>query len=159
MPPVHLFNTRTRRIEPFEPLTPGEVRMYCCGPTVYDRVHVGNLRTFLWGDVLRRYLEWKGLRVTQVMNFTDVDDRIIEKANGAGTDIRTYTAPHVDAFFEDVDALRIRRADVYPKATEHIPEMVDLVERLQRAGHTYVADGSTYFRIGTFPPYGRLAQL
>jgi cysteinyl-tRNA synthetase len=157
--PLRLYNTRTRSIETFEPLTPGEVRMYCCGPTVYDRVHIGNLRTFLWGDLLRRYLEWKGLRVTQVMNFTDVDDRIIEKANEAGTDIGTYTAPYVDAFYEDIETLRIRRADIHPKATEHIPEMIELVERLAGAGHTYDVEGSTYFRISTFPEYGRLAQL
>ncbi|HSN68652.1 MAG TPA: cysteine--tRNA ligase, partial [Thermoanaerobaculia bacterium] len=159
MSTLRLYNTRTRSIEPFEPLVPGEAKMYCCGPTVYDRVHIGNLRTFLWGDLLRRYLEWKGLRVTQVMNFTDVDDRIIEKANEAGTDIGTYTAPWVDAFYEDIETLRIRRADIHPKATEHIPEMVALVERLARAGHTYDADGSTYFRISTFPSYGKLAQL
>src|SRR5690606_23146248 len=110
----------------------GKVRMYCCGPTVYDRVHIGNLRTFLWGDLLRRYLQWKGLEVLQVMNFTDVDDRIIEKANEAGKDIREYTAPYVDAFYEDIDNLRIRRADIYPKATDHIPEMVELVERLAK---------------------------
>ena len=154
-----LFNTLTRRIETFEPLEKGKVRMYCCGPTVYDRVHIGNLRTFLWGDLLRRYLQWKGLEVLQVMNFTDVDDRIIEKANEAGKDIREYTAPYVDAFYEDIDNLRIRRADIYPKATDHIPEMVELVERLAKNGHTYDVEGSTYFRISTFPPYGRLAQL
>ncbi|HUP64487.1 MAG TPA: cysteine--tRNA ligase [Thermoanaerobaculia bacterium] len=156
---LRLFNTLTRSLEPFEPIEPGTVRMYCCGPTVYDRVHIGNLRTFLWGDVLRRYLEWKGLRVNQVMNFTDVDDRIIEKANEAGVDINTWCAPFVDAFYEDVDTLRIRRADSYPKATEHIGEMIELVERLNAAGRTYVADGSTYFRIAAFPSYGRLAQL
>jgi cysteinyl-tRNA synthetase len=154
-----IYNTLTRRIEPFEPLEEGKVRMYCCGPTVYDRVHIGNLRTFLWGDLLRRYLQWKGLEVLQVMNFTDVDDRIIEKANEAGEDIREYTAPYVEAFYEDIDNLRIRRADIYPKATEHIPEMVDLVERLTENGHTYDVEGSTYFRISTFPQYGRLAQL
>jgi cysteinyl-tRNA synthetase len=159
MSSLRLFNTRTRSVETFEPITPGEVRMYCCGPTVYDRVHIGNLRTFLWGDLLRRYLQFKGYRVTQVMNFTDVDDRIIEKANEAGTDIGTYTAPWVDAFYEDIETLRIRRADIHPKATEHIEEMIGLVERLSAAGHTYVAEGSTYFRIATFPEYGRLAQL
>ncbi|HEY0787320.1 MAG TPA: cysteine--tRNA ligase [Thermoanaerobaculia bacterium] len=159
MSALRLYNTRTRSLEPFEPLAPGEVRMYSCGPTVYDQAHIGNLRTFLWGDVLRRYLEWSGFRVTQVMNFTDVDDRIIEKANETKKSLSAYTAPWVDAFYEDIETLRIRRADIHPKATEHIPEMVALVERLAAAGHTYVADGSTYFRIATFPEYGRLAQL
>ncbi len=159
MSSLRLYNTRTRSLETFAPLTPGEAKMYSCGPTVYDRAHIGNLRTFLWGDLLRRYLEWKGYRVTQVMNFTDVDDRIIEKAREAGTDLGTYTAPWVDAFYEDIETLRIRRADIHPKATEHIGEMVDLVERLSAAGHTYVIEGSTYFRIATFPQYGRLAQL
>jgi cysteinyl-tRNA synthetase len=159
MSEVKLFNTLSRRVEPFVPLTPGQVRMYCCGPTVYNFIHIGNLRTFLWGDLLRRYLEWKGMKVTQVMNLTDVEDKIIREAAAKGVDIGTYTAPFIDAFFADIDTLRIRRADIYPRATEHIPEMLDLIRRLAERGHTYVADGSTYFKISTLPDYGKLSQI
>ena len=156
---LSLYNTLTRRQEAFQPLEPGHVRMYCCGPTVYNFIHIGNLRTFLWGDLLRRYLEWKGYRVTMVMNLTDVEDKIIRNAMERGQDIQTYTAPYIDAFFQDLDTVRIRRADLYPKATDHIPEMIELVRRLDERGHTYVADDSVYFRIASLPGYGRLAQL
>ena len=159
MSQLTLFNTLTRKLEPFEPLQPGHVRMYSCGPTVYNFIHIGNLRTFLWSDLLRRYLEWKGLRVTMVMNLTDVEDKIIRNAAAKGVDIYSYCAPYIDAFFEDIDTLRIRRADIYPKATDHIAEMVSLVEELTKHGHTYVSDGSTYYKISTLPGYGRLAQL
>ena len=159
MSELRLFNTRTRKQEVFTPLKPGEVRMYCCGPTVYNYIHIGNLRTFLWGDVLRRYLEWKGYRVTQVMNFTDVDDRIIEHARARNLDLDSYTEPYIKAFYDDIDALRIRRADIYPRATRHIDEMVGMVQTLTQRGHTYLTEGSTYFRIATFPDYGKLAQI
>lgn len=158
MSELQLFNTLTRSHEVFRPLKEKEVRMYCCGPTVYNYVHIGNLRTFLWGDVLRRYLEWKGYQVTQVMNFTDVDDRIIEHARTRGIDLDTYTEPYIEAFFRDIDTLRIRRANIYPRATRHIAEMVELVQKLTENGHTYVTEGSTYFRIATFPEYGKLSQ-
>jgi len=159
MSELKLFNTLTREKEMFVPLVPGEVRMYSCGPTVYNHPHIGNLRTFLWSDVLRRYLEWRGYRVTQVMNITDVEDKIIRNANAAGQDINTYTAPYVVSFMEALDKLRIRRADAYPRATEYIPQMVDLVDKLTRRGHTYVVDGSTYFRVSTLPGYGKLARI
>ncbi|MHB0968901.1 MAG: cysteine--tRNA ligase [Thermoanaerobaculia bacterium] len=159
MSELRLHNTLNRRVEPFVPLKPAEVSMYCCGPTVYNFVHIGNLRTFLWSDLLRRYLEWKGYRVTMVMNFTDVDDRIINKAMERGIDIGTYCAPYVDAFYKDIETLRIRRATIHPRATEHIPEMVEIVEKLAANGHTYVSDGSTYFRITTLPDYGKLSQI
>lgn len=156
---VKLYNTLTREKETFEPLEPGHVRIYACGPTVYHYVHIGNLRTFLWSDILRRYLEWKGFRVTLVMNLTDVDDRIIKKAQEGGVTLREYTDPYVEAFFEDIDTLRIRRADIYPRATDHVPEMIDLVQKLTAGGHTYVTEGSTYYRISTFPSYGKLARI
>jgi cysteinyl-tRNA synthetase len=159
MSDVRLFNTLSRQQEVFRPLKQGEVRMYCCGPTVYNYIHIGNLRTFLWGDVLRRYLEWKGYRVTQVMNFTDVDDRIIEHARNKAVDLDTYTAPYIEAFFHDIDTLRIRRADIYPRATRHIEDMVELVQKLEQRGHTYLSDGSIYFKIATFPEYGKLSQV
>src|SRR5688572_2487137 len=139
--------------------SPGEVRMYSCGPTVYNHPHIGNLRTFLWSDLLRRYLQYRGLRVTQVMNITDVEDKIIRKATAAGQDIRTYVAPYIDAFYASLDKLRIRRADAYPRATEYIPQMVSLVEKLTERGHTYTAEGSTYFRVATLPGYGKLSRV
>jgi cysteinyl-tRNA synthetase len=159
MSELHLFNTLTRTLEKFEPLEPGHVRMYSCGPTVYNYIHIGNLRTFLWCDLLRRYLEWKRFRVTMVMNLTDIEDKIIRSAAAQGSDIYTYVAPYIDAFFEDLAAVRIRRADLHPKATDHIDEMVEIVRKLRERGHTYEADGSTYFKISTLPGYGRLARL
>jgi cysteinyl-tRNA synthetase len=156
---LKLFNTLTREKETFVPLVPGEVRMYSCGPTVYSNPHIGNMRTFLWSDLLRRYLEWRDYRVTQIMNITDVDDRIIQNANAAGQDIFSYTAPFITTFHEWLRELRIRPADAYPRATQYIKQMVRLVERLNTRGHTYVADGSTYFRVASFPPYGKLSRV
>jgi cysteinyl-tRNA synthetase len=159
MSDLKLYNTLTRELETFVPLVPGEVRMYSCGPTVYNSPHIGNLRTFLWSDLLRRYLEFRGFRVRQVMNITDVEDKIIRNANAAGKDIDTYTAPFIVAFHESLAALRIRPADAYPRATEFIPQMVELVNQLTTRGHTYVVDGSTYFKVATMPDYGRLSQV
>jgi cysteinyl-tRNA synthetase len=159
MSDLKLYNTLTREKELFIPLTPGEVKMYSCGPTVYNRPHIGNLRTFLWSDLLRRYLEWRGLRVKQVMNITDVEDKIIRDANKAGQDIRTYTAPFIDEFHAAVAEMRIRPADAYPRATEYIPQMIELVQHLTERGHTYTADGSTYFRVSTLPGYGKLSRI
>jgi cysteinyl-tRNA synthetase len=154
-----IHNTLTARVETFEPESPPTVRMYVCGLTVYNRGHIGNFRTLLATDLLRRTLRYKGWQVEEVMNITDVDDRIIQQAQAAGKDIAAFTAPWIAAFWEDMDALRAERPEVVPRATEHIPEMIDLISRLQARGHTYVADGSVYFRIATFPDYGRLARL
>ena len=159
MSELKLYNTLTREKETFVPLVPGQVRMYSCGPTVYSHPHIGNMRTFLWSDLLRRYLEWRGYKVTQIMNITDVDDRIIQNANAAGQDIYSYTAPYITTFHESLRELRIRPADAYPRATAYIPQMVRLVHRLNEHGHTYVADGSTYFRVASFPNYGKLSKI
>ena len=159
MSDLRLFNTLTREKELFIPLRPGEVRMYSCGPTVYNDPHIGNMRTFLWSDLLRRYLQYRGLKVTQVMNITDVEDKIIRNANAAGQDIRTYVAPYIDSFHAALKKLRIKAADSYPRATEYIPQMVDLVKVLTERGHTYVADGSTYFRVSTLAGYGKLSRV
>jgi cysteinyl-tRNA synthetase len=156
---LRLFNTLSREKELFVPLVPGEVRMYSCGPTVYNHPHIGNLRTFLWSDLLRRYLAWRGYRVTQIMNITDVEDKIIRNAAAAGQDIRTYTAPYIDAFHVSVQELRIKPADHYPRATEFIPQMIDMVGKLSERGHTYVVDGSTYFKVTTLPGYGKLSRI
>ena len=159
MSELQLFNTLSRAKETFVPLVPGEVRMYSCGPTVYNHPHIGNLRTFLWSDLLRRYLEWRGFRVTQVMNITDVEDKIIKNANAAGQDITTYTAPFITGFFDALGELRVKPADAYPRATEYIPQMIELVKALDQRGHTYAADGSTYFRVATMPDYGKLSRI
>lgn len=154
-----LYNTLTRRTEGFEPLEPGHVRIYTCGLTVYDRGHIGNFRTFCASDLLRRYLKWRGFRVSQVINITDVDDRTIRGALQKGVGLREYTEPYVRAFFEDFDALGLERVEHFPRATEHVPEMIALVEKLVERGYAYTADGSVYFQIARFPEYGRLAQL
>src|SRR5215213_2748492 len=159
MSDLKLYNTLSREKETFIPLRPGEVRMYSCGPTVYGHPHIGNLRTFLWSDLLRRYLEYRGLRVTQVMNITDVEDKIIRNANAASQDIRTYVAPYIVAFHDSLNKLRVKPADHYPRATEFIPQMVSLVRKLSERGHSYVAEGSTYFRVGTLPDYGKLSKV
>jgi cysteinyl-tRNA synthetase len=156
---IHLLNTLTRRVQTLEPLESEHVRMYTCGPTVYNYPHIGNLRTFLFEDVLRRTLKAFGYRVTQVMNLTDIDDKTIKGAAAEGITLREFTDRYVDAFFEDLDTLGVERAEHYPRATEWIPQMVELVERLSARGHTYVQDGSTYYRIATFPAYGRLSGI
>src|SRR3954452_12332424 len=156
---LKLLNTLTREKETFEPLFAGEVRMYSCGPTFYNHLHIGNMRTFLWGDVLRRYLEWRGLHVKQVMNVTDVEDKIIRNALAAGQDLNTYTAPYIESFHASLAKLRVRKADAYPRATEYIPQMVALVQQLNERGHTYNIDGSTYFKVSTLPDYGKLSRV
>ncbi|HUP02301.1 MAG TPA: cysteine--tRNA ligase [Gemmatimonadota bacterium] len=154
------YDTLRREPVAFAPLEPGRVRIYTCGPTVHDFPHIGNLRTFLFEDLLRRVLEVRGFAVTQVMNLTDVDDKIITKARAGGVTIAEYTERYTEAFFEDLETLRLERAEAYPRATEHIGSMVALIERLEAAGHTYrTDDGSIYFRIATFPGYGKLSRI
>ena len=159
MSELKLYNTLSREKEAFVPLVPGEVRMYSCGPTVYNHPHIGNLRTFLWSDLLRRYLQFRGYRVTQIMNITDVEDKIIRNATAAGQDINTYTAPFIVAFHESLRELRVRPADSYPRATEFIPHMVSLVQTLNERGLTYAADGSIYFKVSSLPDYGKLSRI
>ena len=156
---MRIFNTLTRKVETLEPLEPGHIRLYTCGPTVYDFAHIGNFRTYVWEDLLRRALRFVGFRVTQVMNITDIEDKIIAKAMAQGATIGEVTEPFIKAFFEDLDTLRIERAESYPRATEHIPEMLDIARALQDKGLTYESQGSLYFRIDAFPGYGRLSNL
>jgi len=156
---LHLYNTLTRRLEPFTSLEAGHARIYTCGPTIYDYSHIGNFRTFLFEDILRRVLRLFGYRVTQVMNLTDVDDKTIRGASQAGLSLREYTDRYAAAFFEDLDTLRVERAEHYPRATDHIPGMVELVRRLEQAGRTYRSEGSVYYRIATFPGYGKLSGV
>jgi cysteinyl-tRNA synthetase len=156
---MRLHDTMTRGLHGVEPLEPGHVRMYTCGPTVYAPQHIGNFRTYLFEDVLRRWLERRFARVTHVMNLTDVEDKIIRNAIAHNHDLATETAPWITAFYEDLDTLNIRRAHHYPCATEYIDEMVAIIERLDAAGVTYRADDSVYFRIADFPAYGRLSGI
>jgi cysteinyl-tRNA synthetase len=154
-----LHNTLTNRIEPLQPLHQGEVRIYTCGPTVYAFAHIGNFRTFVFQDVLRRFLHSQGYRVLQVMNVTDVDDRIIQSAAHAGVGIREYTEKYIRAFLEDTGALNIEAPEELVRATDHIEDMVALIEKLQQKGMTYNSDGSIYFRIARFPEYGKLSKI
>lgn len=137
----------------------GEVRFYYCGPTVWDYGHLGNFRSAIAADILRRYLTFKGFKVTYVMNITDVEDRIIAKSQQAGLSIEEYTAKYIDALWEDFDALGCERPQIVPRATRHIPEMVSLIERLLETGHAYESDGSIYYRIASFPEYGKLSKI
>jgi cysteinyl-tRNA synthetase len=157
---LRLYNTLTRRIEPFEPLHPPRVTMYTCGPTVWNYAHIGNFRSFLAEELLRRYLESQGYDVFQVMNLTDVDDRTIEAARKAGVGLAEHTEPYARAFFEDRDYLRIRPAHVYPRATQYVKPMIELVQALLDRGLAYRGeDGSVYYAVSRFPSYGRLSQL
>jgi cysteinyl-tRNA synthetase len=156
---LRLHNTLTGAKEDFEPLEKGHVRMYTCGPTVWNYAHVGNLRAFLFYDLVRRHLRVAGYRVTHVMNLTDIDDRILDQAMHAGTTIDEYVKPYVEGFFEDMTSLRAERAEVYPRATEHIAEMTQMISTLIAHGNAYVADGDVYFRIESFPAYGALSHL
>jgi len=157
--PLHLFNTLTGKVEELTPSDGETLRMYACGPTVYDYGHIGNFRTFLEVDVLRRYLKLIGIKVRHVMNITDVDDKIIRNAAQAGVPIGTYTAKYEQAFLEDLDWLRVERPEQLARATEHIPKMVALIERLAEVGAAYKAeDGSWYFRLASFPEYGKLSK-
>ena len=160
MPEFRLFNTLTRSVEPFAPIDGETVKLYTCGPTVYNPAHLGNFRTFLFEDLMRRALRLRGWKVEQVMNLTDVDDKIIKRATEQGKTIREVTDPIVTIFHEDRKYLRIEDAEHYPRATAYIPEMIALVERLIANGVAYVADDrSVYFAIGKFATYGKLSRL
>jgi cysteinyl-tRNA synthetase len=157
---LRLTNTLGGQVEEFEGLDPDHVRIYSCGPTVYGPSHIGNFRSFLFADLLRRHLEWSGRRVTWVMNITDVDDRIIRSLAAAGGTLDELTAPHIAAFLADLDRLRVMPPDVMPRATQHIPEMAALIATLLEKGHAYRADdGSIFYRIASWPAYGKLARL
>jgi cysteinyl-tRNA synthetase len=156
---VRLFNTLGRTLVDFTPREEGHVRLYTCGPTVYNVVHIGNLRTFLWEDVLRRHLRTKGWRVTQVMNLTDVDDKTIRGAAQAKLPLREFTEKYAQFFFRDIDRLGLERADVYPRATDHIPEQQEMTAKLLEKGNAYESEGSVYYRIATFPDYGKLSGI
>ena len=156
---LRFHNTLTGSKDVFESLEPGLVRMYTCGPTVWNYAHVGNLRTFLFYDLVRRHLKVSGFRVTHVMNLTDIDDRILDEAKHSGATIEEYVKPYEAAFFEDMAALRAQRVEQYPAATDHIPEMVGMISTLLDNGNAYVAEDGVYFRIASFSRYGALSHL
>jgi len=156
---LKLYNTLSNQVEEFKPLEANKASMYVCGPTVHDFAHIGNFRTFLFADLLRRYLKFKGYEVHHVMNITDVDDKIIRKSIEKGQSLRDYTEIYTNYFFEDLYALGAEAPEEILRATDHIPEMVDIIKRLDANGHTYESDGSTYFRINTFDGYGKLSKV
>ena len=157
---LKISNTLTGQMEEFRPLEDNLVRMYTCGPTVYGYAHIGNFRTFIFEDVLKRYLRFKGYRIKHVMNITDVDDKTIRDSKASEpSQLRKYTDQYTTAFMEDCRQLRIEEPDLVVHATDHIPEMVSLIERLTAKGHTYEKDGSIYFRIASFKDYGKLSKL
>jgi len=154
---LRIFNTLTRRKEDFVPLIPGEARMYVCGVTVYDLSHIGHARSALSFDIIRRYLAFKGFKVTFVKNFTDVDDRIIRRANEEGVEATVISERYIAEYRADMASLGIKAPDVEPKATEHVPQMLELIERLLKRGIAYVLEGDVYFEVRRFPTYGKLS--
>lgn len=157
---MKVFNSLTRRDEPLAPIADNTIRMYTCGPTVYNFAHIGNFRAYTFEDILRRAIQFNGMRVKQVMNLTDVDDKTIRGANAANVPLTDYTKTYKEAFFADLKKLNVQSAEVYPAATDHIPEMISLVEKLIDKGVAYKSDdGSVYFAVTKFPGYGKLAHI
>jgi len=157
--PLRFYNTLSRKKEEFVPSEPKKVKMYTCGPTVYDFAHLGNFRAYVVADLIKRYLKYKGLDVKHVMNITDVDDNTIAGSQKKNVPLDQYTQKYKDAFFQDLESLRIELADLYPEATAHVKDMVELVEILLEKGHAYQMDGSIYFKISSFPGYGKLSHM
>lgn len=155
---MKLFNTLTRKKEEFVPTTPGEVKMYVCGPTVYNYFHIGNARPFIIFDVLRRYLEYRGYKVTYVQNFTDVDDKIIRKANEEGVNAKEISEKYIKEYFKDADAIGIKRATIHPKVTENISEIIEFIKNLVEKGYAYEVDGDVYYDTSKFNEYGKLSK-
>ncbi len=155
---LELYNTLSRKKEPFKPLHEGEVRMYVCGPTVYDSSHLGHARSIVAFDVIRRYLEYKGFDVRFIQNFTDIDDKMIKRADEEGTSTVDLATKYIQEYFEDFDKLGVKRATAFPKATEHIPEMIEHIQKLVKKGYAYEANNSVYFRVSKFKKYGKLSR-
>ena len=157
---MHIYNSLSRTKEELRPIEPGHVKFYTCGPTVYNFAHIGNFRAYTFEDILRRVILYNGLRVTQVMNLTDIDDKTIRGAQEKGVPLKSFTKPYIDAFFDDLKALNIQPAEHYPAATDHIPEMIVLIAKLFERGLAYTSeDGSVYFSVDKLPGYGKLARL
>lgn len=156
---LRFYNTLSSQLEEFRPMRDGQVGMYACGPTVWSYAHLGNFRYFVFVDILRRYLEFKGYDVLHVMNITDVEDRIIAFSMEKGVTIGEYTAEYIEALWEDWEALGIKQPKIIPRATQHIPEMISIIERLEAKAHAYRSDDSVYYRISSFPEYGKLSKI
>jgi cysteinyl-tRNA synthetase len=156
---IILFNTLTGKKEEFVPISSGEVKLYTCGPTVYDFAHVGNFRAYIFEDLLKRFMQFMGYKVAHIMNITDIDDKTIRGAKAQRMSLAEYTRKYIDSFFSDLKTLNIAPADGFPRATDHIPEMVAIVRRLIQKGYAYEKDGSYYFSIAKFPAYGRLSKI
>ena len=156
---LRLYDTATREKTPFEPLEKGRARIYTCGPTIWDYAHIGNFRSFIFADVLKRYLRYCGYDVHHVMNLTDVDDRIVQRLQEESVSLSEYTQRFAEAFFSDAASLNIEPADLYPRPSEHVAEMIDLINTLVERGVAYERDGSVYYSIARFPDYGRFARL
>jgi cysteinyl-tRNA synthetase len=154
---LSIYNTLTRKKEEFAPINPHEVKIYVCGPTVYDYFHIGNARSFIMADILRRYLEYKGYNVKYIMNLTDIDDRIIKKSIEEKIEAKLIAEKYTKAFFEDIEKLKVRRADVYPKATEHVHEIVDFIKQLEDRSFAYNVDGNVFYDVSKFKEYGKLS--
>ena len=155
---IRLYNTLTRKKEEFKPVNPPQVTFYVCGPTVYDFIHIGNARVFIVFDVIRRYLQYRGYRVTMVQNYTDIDDKMINRAREQGITVPELAQRFIEAYREDAAALRVRPADVQPRATEHIEQIIALIKKLEERGYAYASEGDVYFDTGRFEPYGQLSQ-
>ncbi|TDT51264.1 cysteinyl-tRNA synthetase [Fonticella tunisiensis] len=155
---IKIYNTMTRKKEEFVPVTSGEVKMYVCGPTVYNFFHIGNARTFIVFDTVRRYFEYRGYRVKFIQNFTDIDDKLIKKANEKGTTVKEVAERFIEEYYKDADALKLKRATVNPKATEHINEIIKFIKDLEDKGYAYAVDGDVFFRTKKFKEYGKLSH-
>lgn len=156
---IKFYNTLTRRLEEFVPLEDKLVKIYSCGPTVYDYAHIGNFRSYIFSDLLRRFLKYKGFKVIQVMNLTDVDDKTIRGAQRENITLNEYTKKYIEAFFEDLKTLNIEKVEYYPRATEHIDDMIELIKKLEKNGYTYISEGSVYYKISRFKDYGKLSKI
>ena len=154
---LSIYNTLTRKKEEFIPISPDEVRMYVCGPTVYDYFHIGNARSFIMADVLRKYLEYKGYNVKYIMNLTDIDDRIIKKSIEEKIEAKLVAEKYTKAFFDDIEKLKVKQADVYPKATDHVQEIVDFIKQLEEKSFAYNVDGNVFYDVSKFHDYGKLS--
>ena len=152
-----IYNTLDRKKEEFKPINPPSVSMYVCGPTVYDLFHIGNARSFVMGDMIRRYLEYRGYNVKYVMNLTDVDDKIIKRANEQGVNAKDYAEKYISEFFKDIDGLKVKRADAYPQATHHIDDMIELIKELEKKEIAYNVNGDVFYDVRKFKDYGKLS--
>jgi len=154
---LSIYNTLTKQKEEFKPITPHNIKMYVCGPTVYDYFHIGNARSFIMSDIIRKYLEFKGFDIMYVMNLTDVDDKIIKKSNEEKVEPQNIAEKYTKAFFEDIEKLKIKKADIYPKATDHIDDIIGMIKELKANGLAYEVDGNVFYDVRKFKEYGKLS--